>query len=82
MELADLAIDVVTATDHLLSLLDDSTSPSPQLRLDNEAGSDHGYGLTDDAADQLNRRRLEARGTAVRLGIRLFGGLRDDIANR
>lgn len=82
MELADLAVDVVTATDYLLSLLGAPASLSPRLTLDTDAGSDRGHGATDgDALDRLNRRRLDARSTAVRLGMRLLGALRSDVAN-
>jgi hypothetical protein len=82
MELADLAVDVVTATDYLLSLLGAPASLSSRLVLDSEAGSDRGHGTADiDALDRLNRRRLDARSTAVRLGMRLLGALRSDVAN-
>jgi hypothetical protein len=82
MELADLAVDVVTATDYLLSLLGAPASLSSRLVLDAEAGSDRGHGTADiDALDRLNRRRLDARSTAVRLGMRLLGALRSDVAN-
>lgn len=82
MELADLATDVVTAADYLLSLLGMSAAICPQLVLASEASSDCDPGRSDDdALDRLTRRRLDARGTAVRLGMRLLAGLRSDIAN-
>ncbi len=83
MELADLAVDVVTAVDYLLSLLGAPGSLSPPFVLEAEAGSDRGHGATDsDALDRLNRRRLDARSSAVRLGMRLLAALRSDVANQ
>lgn len=77
-ELADLAVDVVTAVDYLLSLLDTPTSMSPLL-LAREAGCDSARGASDEiAADRLTRRRLDARGAAVRLGMRILAGLSCD----
>jgi hypothetical protein len=77
MELADLAVDVVAAVDYLLSLLAASAARPPQLVLASETGLNFGHSSADDAAlDQLVRRRLDARGAAVRLGMRLFAGLR------
>jgi hypothetical protein len=81
MELADLAVDVVTAADYLLSLLGGPALASTQLVLATEAGTDHGHGSSDDEAlDRLTRRRLDARGSAVRLGMRLLAGLLKDVA--
>lgn len=82
MELADLAVDVVTASDYLLSLLGAPVTTSSPLMLEREAGSDRGHGpLDDDARDRLMRRRLDARAVAVRLGMRLLEGLHVDITN-
>ena len=82
MELADLATDVATATDYLLSLLATPASISP-LILDSEAGFGRGRDSADaEALDRLTRQRLEARATAVRLGVRLLSGLRSDVADR
>ena len=80
-ELADVAIDVVTAVDYLLSLLDapGTVSRPPVLAAD----FDRGPGDTqrgDDARDWLIRRQLDARGTAVRVGTRLVSGLLSDIS--
>lgn len=81
MELADLAVDVITAADYLLSLLETPRSPAPRLVLDAGVDSYRGSGLADsDLMDRLNRRRLDARSTAVRLGMRLLGALYSDIA--
>lgn len=83
MELADLAVDVVTAVDYLLSLLGVPATKSPPLVLERELGSDHGHGPTDDDAFiRLTQRRLDARAVAVRLGMRLLEGIRSDVANR
>src|SRR5262249_17084681 len=82
VELADLATDVVTAADYLLSLLSTSAAVSSQLALASEASSNRDSGRSDDdALDRLTRRRLDARGAAVRLGMRLLAGLRSDVAN-
>jgi len=81
MELADLAVDVVTATDYLLSLLGGPATTSSQLVLATEVGTDHGHGPSDDEAlDRLTRRRLDARGSAVRLGMRLLAELQCEAA--
>lgn len=83
MDLADLAVDVVTAVDYLLSLLDTSVIKSSKLVLESEAGSERGHGPSDgDDRDRLTRRRYDARSTAVRLGQRLLAGLRSDVAQR
>jgi hypothetical protein len=72
MELAELAVDVVTAVDYLLILLGKSAAASSRLVLSDEAGADRGHGASDDeAADRLDRRRLDARNTAVRVGMLL-----------
>jgi hypothetical protein len=80
MELADLAVDVVTAADYLLTLLGEPTRTSSRFRLATEAGSGAGRGPSDgEAADHITRRRLDARSTAVRLGMRLLAGLHSDV---
>jgi hypothetical protein len=82
-ELADLAVDVVTATDYLLRLLIVPTVTTPRLILADDAGvglSAHSSGA--EAFDALIRRRLDARGSAVRLGMRLLSGLHSDVASR
>ena len=81
VELANLAVDVVTATDYLLRLLGAPSVSSPRLLLADETGAARGSGALDhDALDRLTRQRLDARGTAVRLGMRLLAELRSDIA--
>lgn len=81
MELADLAVDVITAADYLLSLLETPRSPSSRFVLDARSDSYPGYGLAGgDLVDRLNRRRFDARNTAVRLGMRLLGALHSDVA--
>ena len=81
MELTDLAVEIVTATDHLLSLLGVTATPTPQLVLEREAGFDRAHGREDDDAfDRLTRRRLDARNIAVRLGMRLLHELGDGFA--
>ena len=79
MELADLAVDVVTAVDYLMSLLASSPTTFPRLMLAVEATSYRGEGSADDdVGERLTRRRLDARGAAVRLGMRLLAELRAD----
>jgi hypothetical protein len=80
-ELADLAIDVVTAVDYLLTLLDAPVAASRQLALadDDRSGSGH-RPACDDQRDWLIRKQLDARGTAVRVGTRLVTGLLSDIS--
>jgi hypothetical protein len=80
-ELADLAVDVVGATDYLLRLLVTAPYMTSRLALAGNADHDRGRAYTDEeTADRLIRRRLDARGTAVRLGMRLIAGLRSDVA--
>jgi hypothetical protein len=82
MELADLAVDVVTAADYLLSLLGAPVTTSPPLLLERELGSDHGHGPSDaDAFVRLTQRRLDARAIAAKRGMRPLEGLRGDVAN-
>jgi hypothetical protein len=80
MEIADQAVDVVTAVDYLLFLL--QTPPrSGQLLLGGEPGSERAQGRTDEETlDWLTRRQLDARGTAVRQGQRLLTSLRRHIS--
>ena len=48
-----------------------------RLALAGDAGHDRGRAYADEeAADRLIRRRLDARGTTVRMGMRLIAGLR------
>jgi|ERR1700761_4041256 len=79
--LADLAIDVVTAVDYLLGLLDVPATVSPQLVLAGDAGPGAAHHpARDDARDWLVRKQLDARGTAVRVGARLVRGLLSDVS--
>jgi hypothetical protein len=83
MELADLAVDVVTATNYLLTLLGEPTGTSSPFRLATEAGSERGQGPPNyEAVDWLTRRRLDAQSAAVRLAQQLLAALRSDIAIR
>lgn len=77
-ELADLAIDVVTAVDYLLSLLDASTE-SRQLVLVGDTRPGY-HPACDDTGDWLTRKRLDARGATVRVGTRLVRGLLSDVS--
>lgn len=82
LELADRATDVVTAVDYLLCMLGASDATHPRLVLAGETGPCRGQGrLDEDALDRLARRRFDARGIAVRLGMRLFSELKRDLAN-
>jgi hypothetical protein len=78
-ELADLAIDVTTATDYLLNII--AESPANE-RSRYSAERDHGsnprpqQSYDEDRNDQRYRRALDARATAVRLGGRLLRVLR------
>lgn len=81
MQLADQAVNVVTALDYLLTLLFTPAITSSQLVLGGQPGSDRTQGRTDEEAhDWLTRRRLDARGTAVRESTRLLVMLRRDVA--
>jgi hypothetical protein len=78
-ELADLAVDVITATDYLLRLLSSPTVMASQLTLADQAGSRSSSYSDMDASDLLARRQLDARGTVVRLGMRLLSQLNKDV---
>lgn len=81
MQLANQAVNVVTALDYLLTLMFTPAITPSQLVLSGEPGSDRTQGRTDEEArDWLTRRRLDARNTAVREGMRLLVMLRRDIA--
>lgn len=77
-ELADIAIDVVTAVDYLLSLLDVSSELRQPVLVGDIRPGRHPVG--DDTSDWLVRKRLEARGAAVRVGTRLIRGLLSDVS--
>lgn len=75
-DLADLAVDVVGAADYLLRLLLAPPAITPRLVLGSETGYDHRRVYAEEeTADRLIRRRLDARGTAVRLAMRLAAKL-------
>ena len=79
-ELADLAVDVVTATDYLIRLLSGPAIMASRLVLADPAGLG-GEGSSDEQAfDRQARRQLDARGAAVRLGTRLLSQLSQDVA--
>lgn len=79
-ELADLAVDVVTATDYLMRLLSSPAVTASRLSLADRARLG-GEGYPDEETfDMLTRRQLDARGTAVRLGMRLLSQLGSDVA--
>jgi hypothetical protein len=81
-ELADLAVDVVTASDYLLRLLSAPSAATPRLTLASAAGASHGPRYSDeDTFDRLTRQRLDARGAAVRLGMRLISAVHSDVAS-
>lgn len=72
-ELADLAVDVVAATDYLLRLLAAAPTMPPRLILASDTPCEQGHGYADEEKfDRLVRRQLDARSTAVRLGMRLI----------
>jgi hypothetical protein len=76
MELADLTVEIVNAIDYLLSSLTSSAHRFPQLTLASEGSPGYGQiSFTDAALDQTIRKRLDARGAAVRLIMRLFVGM-------
>jgi hypothetical protein len=78
-ELADLAVDVVTAADYLLSLLVAPAVTAPRLILANEFDARGSY-QDEENFRRLTRQQLDARGTAVRLGTRLLSGFQGDVA--
>jgi len=80
-QLADLAVDVVTAADYLMRLLSSPSVTASRLALAGRAGLGGGEGYSDEETfDLLTRRQLDARGAAVRLGMRLLSQLRSDVA--
>lgn len=80
-QLADLAVDVVTAADYLMRLLSSPPVTASRLALAGRAGLGGGEGYSDEETfDLLTRRQLDARGAAVRLGMRLLSQLRSDVA--
>lgn len=75
-KLADLAVDVVTATDYLLKLLVAPPAATSRLVLASEASGWRRADYSDaETFDRLTRQRLDARGAAVCVGMRLLSGL-------
>jgi hypothetical protein len=78
---ANQAVNVVTALDYLLTLMDAPSTQASAFSLSNGLGLDSTQGRTDqDAADWLSRRRFDARRAAVTEAQRLLLMLRKDIA--
>ena len=73
-QLADLAVNVVTAVDYLLNFLTDSSDEVEEFKLRPDHVTDEG------PAVRLMQRRLDARSTAVKVGVRFLDGLHRDIA--
>jgi hypothetical protein len=73
-QLADLAVNVVTAVDYLLNFLPASSDEPEDFALRPDHVPDDG------AAVRLIQRRLDARATAVKVGGRFLDGLRRDVA--
>jgi hypothetical protein len=74
-ELAVLAVGLTTAVDYLLNLLDSSASASSPFVLADDTSWSLEGSRADGARDRLMRLRLDARGAAVRQGMRLLGSL-------
>lgn len=72
-QLADLAVNVVTAIDYLLNFLPDS-SDETEFNVEPDHAADDGPSV------RLVQRRLDARATAVKVGGRFLDGLRRDVA--
>jgi hypothetical protein len=79
-ELTRLSVEVVNATDYLLTLFMAAPVSTPRLTLANEArganGDEYSYAA---ASDRLTRQRLDARGAAVCAGMRLLSRLHSDV---
>jgi hypothetical protein len=81
-ELTSLSVELVNATDYLLRLLMASPVSTPRLILASEARGDNADEYSYAAAyDRLTRQRLDARGAAVRVGMRLLSRLHSDVAS-
>jgi hypothetical protein len=74
-ELAGLAVGLTNAVDYLLNLLDSSASASSPFVLADDTGWSLEGSRADGARDRLTRLRLDARGAAVRQGMRLLGSI-------
>jgi hypothetical protein len=78
---ANQAVNVVTALDYLLTLMDAPSTQASAFSLSSGLDPDSTQGRTDqDAADWLSRRRFDARRAAVTEAQRLLLMLRKDIA--
>jgi len=73
--LAVLAVGLTSAVDYLLNLLDSSASAPAPFALADDTGWSLEGGRADAARDRLVRLRLDARGAAVRQGMRLLGSI-------
>ena len=74
-DLAGLAVGLANAVDYLLNLLDSSASASSPFVLADDTGWSLEGSRADGARDRLMRLRLDARGAAVRQGMRLLGNI-------
>jgi len=74
-ELTVLAVGLTTAVDYLLNLLDSSASASSPFVLADDTSWSLEGSRADGARDRLMRLRLDARGAAVRQGMRLLGSI-------
>lgn len=74
-KLAGLAVGLTNAVDYLMNLLDSSASASTPFVLAEETGWSLEGSRADGARDRLMRVRLDARGAAVRQGMRLLGSI-------
>ena len=74
-ELAGLAVGLTNAVDYLMNLLDSSASASSPFVLADDTGWSLEGSRADGARDRLTRLRLDARGAAVRQGMRLLGSI-------
>lgn len=79
-DLADLALDTITAIDYLLSLLNSPASAPPRLILEREFDSGRLSSSLVDDFSRLTRQQLDARAAAVRAGTQLTSELYSDLA--
>jgi hypothetical protein len=73
-QLADLAVNAVTAVDYLLTFLADPSGDTEEFKLGPDQVTDEG------PAVRLIQRRLDARSTAVKVAVRFLDGLYRDVA--
>jgi hypothetical protein len=80
-QLANHAVDVVTAVDYFLTFIPSSAADDDGLSLVRDVGPARDHVSSDDgSAVRFAQRRLDARATAVKVGTRLLEGLRADVA--